>query len=648
MVHDYPGLRRSSLRHLALLPAGLRPPDVACKGCPITATDSFTALAEYERRLATFEASRREIQRRWSLVANARLVVFAGAGITTWLALRRSDTGWWIATLVLLVVAFALVVWHGRLRRRRDDLVAMETVNKLAIARFNLDWALVSPVGDTRDMMPHPYARDLDITGDASLVRRISTPVLPMGQETIQQWLLSPADPDIIRDRQAAIRELGARLDLRQQVEAAGRRRTGAFPDPESFLAWTDTDGWLVRRRFLRLVTVVSPVALVALAALFLTGLVTWPMWLIPLAINVIVYQTSGRQVANELDRIAPEREVVTGYADVFQAIGEDRPQAAMLGEIGSALGAAGGASQSMRSLVRIASFAIPRGSILWLPLQLAFLWDTHVLSALERWRRDAGGQPRTWFTRAGEWEALAALAVLAHDFPGWCYPEVDPGFDRVTATGLIHPLIEPGSAVANDVTVGPSGTFLLVTGSNMSGKSTLLRAIGINAALALAGGPVAARSLAMPVVDVWTCMRVEDSLARGVSLFMAELQRLKAVVDAASDAGARPVLYLLDEILQGTNTAERQVASRQVLDHLATTTSIGVVSSHDLDLVAGTSLQDRATCVHFAETFTRDGGQPEMTFDYRLRPGLATTTNALALMDLLGFSLRREDDHMT
>ncbi|MGI8486123.1 MAG: MutS-related protein, partial [Thermomicrobiales bacterium] len=231
-------------------------------------------------------------------------------------------------------------------------------------------------------------------------------------------------------------------------------------------------------------------------------------------------------------------------------------------------------------------------------------------------------------------------LSVLAHDHPTWTYPTVSPAEDRFAATGMAHPLIVANEAVANPVEVGPLGTLLFVTGSNMSGKSTLLRAVGVNAVLAQAGGPVCAAELRQPIVDIWTCMRVEDSLARGVSFFMAELQRLKAVVDAAKLATDRPVLYLLDEILQGTNTAERQIASRQVLQQLSRLQAIGAVSSHDLGLLEGDRLVEIAKCVHFAESFHRGPDGPDMTFDYTLRPGLATSTNALKLMELIGFEL--------
>jgi hypothetical protein len=532
------------------------------------------------------------------------------------------------------------VAWHARLRRERDRLARLVELNALALARLDLAWDRLPeppPAGITSD---HAYARDLDVVGATSLALRISTPVLLPGWATLHTWLLAPADPDTIVRRQEAIRELGPALDLRQGVEATGRQLAGEIPNPEPFLAWADEPPWLLHRPWLWMLAIASPVALVVLAALFYGGIITLPLWLAPIVVNVVLFQVAGKRVSDDVARAAPVQQAIAGYAEVFRLIGAHPARAPLLREIGEILGGEAGATGRMRHFARIGGFAIPRGSILWTPLQIALLWDVHVLHALERWRAHRGNHPRAWFARAGEWEALAALAVLAHDHPGWKFPAVDPARDRIDAKGLAHPLIHHGEAVANDVEVGPRGTFLFVTGSNMSGKSTLLRAIGLNAVLAQAGGPVAATSLAMPPLDPWTCMRVEDSLARGVSFFMAELQRLKTVVDAAIAGRERPVLYLLDEIMQGTNTAERQIASRQVLAQLTGCNAIGGVSSHDLTLIEGSGLEDRAVAVHFAETFTRGPDGPQMTFDYRLRPGIATTTNALALMELLGFDL--------
>jgi DNA mismatch repair ATPase MutS len=254
-----------------------------------------------------------------------------------------------------------------------------------------------------------------------------------------------------------------------------------------------------------------------------------------------------------------------------------------------------------------------------------------------------AGRHAREWLEALGEAEALSALAGLLHANPDWALPAIDPSADRVEAKEIGHPLIPGDKRVTNDVEVGPPSTFLLVTGSNMSGKSTLLRSIGVNVVLANAGGPVCAQALTLPPVALWTSMRIEDSLEMGVSYFMAELQRLKAVVEAAHTVragGERRLLYLLDEILQGTNTAERQIAARRIILHLVHEGAIGAVSTHDLNLAENPEVAEAARLVHFTETIHRGPEGLEMTFDYKLRPGIATSTNALKLMEIVGLDL--------
>ncbi len=241
-----------------------------------------------------------------------------------------------------------------------------------------------------------------------------------------------------------------------------------------------------------------------------------------------------------------------------------------------------------------------------YLPLQFLFLYDFHVLSLIEVWQRRYGKHARDWFEALGRFEALCSLATLVHDHPDWVFPEVAATADRFQAERLGHPLLPDDQRVTNDVEVGPAGSFLLVTGSNMSGKSTLLRAIGVNAVLAEAGAPVCAARLSMPPVMLATSMRVRDSLEYGVSFFMAELMRLKEIVDLARQSDQRQgrmLLYLLDEILLGTNSRERHIAVMRVMQFLLRHTAIGAISTHDLELADSEPLSGACRCVHFRET---------------------------------------------
>jgi DNA mismatch repair ATPase MutS len=296
------------------------------------------------------------------------------------------------------------------------------------------------------------------------------------------------------------------------------------------------------------------------------------------------------------------------------------------------------GGAAALHRLERALSLIEGRGSLVHGIANALALWDVHALVHLDRWRRRDGIDLRGQLEALGSVEALAALATLAYDNPTWVVPSLDATADRLTAASLAHPLLPAATRVANDVTVGPPGTLLLVTGSNMSGKSTLLRAIGLDMVLAQAGAPVCAGSLTAPVVELRTSIRLADSLERGVSLFMAELRRLKEIVDAARvEPRDRPLLYLLDEILHGTNSAERRIAARAVLGHLVHAGAIGAVTTHDLALAAEGVLATASVPVHFTERVTDGGGASAMSFDYRLHSGLATSTNALRLLALVG-----------
>ena len=360
--------------------------------------------------------------------------------------------------------------------------------------------------------------------------------------------------------------------------------------------------------------------------------------------VNLVVGATAGRRAHDTIAAVASDHRAIAAYAGQLDLLAETEFADPALRALPTGLGRGERAAPVMlRRLGRLAGMAIPPGSALYVPLQGALMWDVHVLTAMERWRREGGYEARRWLETLGEAEALASLASLRHDHPDWVFPTLALNTDALRAEHLGHPLLPDDARVRNDVAVGPPGTFLLVTGSNMSGKSTLLRAIGVNTVLAQAGGPVCAEGMVLPPVALWTSVRVQDSLERGVSFFMAELQRLKLVVDAATRArqtGGPPVLYLLDEILQGTNTAERSIAARRIITYLVEQGAIGAVSTHDLALADDPRLAPAAVSVHFTDTVGEGPDAPPMSFDYRLRPGVATTTNALRLMRLIGLEL--------
>lgn len=406
------------------------------------------------------------------------------------------------------------------------------------------------------------------------------------------------------------------------------------------FMAWAEADGWLSRRPWVLWAARALPVLTGTLLLLSTRGSLEGPWWLLSLGAAFAFGSRFRSHLHPPMEAASAGEERFGRYAGILNLLADLEATALPLRELQEAVrNGPVGADRELRRLGRLVGWADVRHSVLaHAPLQALLVWDVHALHRLERWKARSGAQVRRWMEALGEFEALAALAALKADNPDWCFPTfIDEGERTVSAEGLGHPLLPPGDCVRNDLRIGPPGTFLFVTGSNMSGKSTLLRAVGLNAVLARAGGPVCADAMELAPVRVQTSMRTADSLGEGVSQYMAELNRIKQVVDSARSGGGEPVFYLLDEPLQGTNEAERRVAVQTILGHLLEAGAIGAVATHDLHLDETDRLAAAADPVHLEGTVREGETGPLLAFDYLLKAGRATSTNALALLRAVG-----------
>ncbi len=599
----------------------------------------------YRERLAYFTSLRDRYNRRRYRWANLSVVAFLG-GLGLLLVAAFAGGGVWLAAGLLALALFAVAfVRQAQLDETHRRFVALCELSAEGEARLRRDWdqmTLRAAPTAPGDLHSAPTASDLDLLGHASLQHLLHTVTTPAGQRTLASWLLTPAPPAVIRERQVAVRELAPQLNLRDELSVFGKLSNMPPEGYQRFLAWAQGDTRLARGRWLTVWSFAAPVALVAFIAAQISGVIPYPLWLLVLVANVGVIQWRGKQVEAEIDHVAETRGAFLPYAGLFAFLRGQRFEAPLLRRSHEALSAVSGAADArLQTLGRIMRFGDMRLSVIGPALQIGLLWNVHTLRMLEGWRERTGSQAPEWFELLAAIEALAGLAALSFDNPDWAFPEVtDTPTGRLEARGLGHPLLPPDTCVRNDVAVGPPGTFLLVTGSNMSGKSTLLRAIGVNVTLAQAGAPVCASAMSLPPVALATSMRAQGSLEAGVSYFMAELRRLKQVVDelrAVALAGGRVPVFLLDEILSGTNTSERQIAARSVIRYLLDLGATGAVSTHDLTLAQAPDLTPMSQAVHFTERFTRDASGPAMSFDYILRPGIATSVNALKLMEIVG-----------
>ncbi len=549
---------------------------------------------------------------------------------------------WALWGMVLSLVAFVwLIIWHRRVRHRERKLGLLVEINRVALARLGRVWG---ELPDSRISSPgsdHPYALDLDVGGTASLFRLLTTPTLPVGSERLREWMLEPASPEEILRRQESVQELASEVDRLQEWEATGRSVEGQDPEViRAFLKWAEEDPWLPAHPWLLLGAWALPLLSAALAALQLWGPLPGPWWLFSVGASFALANRHRIRIHGLMDAASGGQERFSRYASLLTRLMEMEVEAELLVEAqGAVRSSPVGATQELRRLGRRMGWADIRFSgMAHVPLQALVAWDVHVLASLERWKRKSGPHVRGWLEALGQVEALAALATLKADHPEWSFPEVGKGegmFLRAKALG--HPLLSAKVCVAKDVVLGPPGSFLFVTGSNMSGKSTLLRAVGLNAVLAQAGGPVCAAEMTLPPLRVFTSMRTTDSLSEGVSQYMAELNRIKQVVEGARSRESGGVLFLLDEPLQGTNEAERRVAVQTIIGHLLEAEAIGAVATHDLQLDDTPELEKAAEAVHLEGQVREGDDGPLISFDYLLRLDRASSTNALALLRAVG-----------
>lgn len=574
-----------------------------------------------------------------------RLGVFLLAVVGVAAAVQGGPTtswSWWLAG-VGTGVFFVLVFWHALVSRRSEKSAARAAVHRRHAARVDLNWEALPWRPPPQDVEAPAYAHDLDLSGPESLFHRIDVTHTRQGARTLMRWLSAATDPDTRVARQEARSELSAAWELRQEMEASAEAAYGyARLDGAPLLEALRLPARIVSRPWLARALLLAPVIL-------LGGTAAWALGWLPFAAVAMwgVVQLSllffvQSHAVRALDLIAAKRGYAEAVRAMLVAIEGAVFHAPMLRELQARLRIGGTQpSHYLKRIDRIASLGELRhqGPFHFI-LNVSLLWDAHVLWALERLGDDLRSGFGDALVALGELEALASFATLAAVDPAARDPErLDQAAKAVEplllAEKVEHPLLGADERVGNDLRLDGRGHLLIVTGSNMAGKSTFLRAVGLNAVLAMAGAPVCAKRFAVSQARLCTSMRTIDSLQKGASYFYAELERIEALLAAVDES--LPVIFLLDELLRGTNAEAREVGARALLRYLLDRGATGVVATHDRSLTAlAEELPQQISNAHMTET-TVDG---EMRFDYRLRPGPAEGGNALALLRRIGLPL--------
>lgn len=589
-------------------------------------------LAEYQARLADRQKTVARCAKADRKFSQARGIVFLAGLALVAVVWQTGITPWLL--LLPLAVFVGLVIAHGR--AIRDFVLARRAVNyySTAIRRTNDRWADDGVTGERYLDPDHPYAADLDLFGRGSLFQLICQARTRLGENRIAGWLSGPASKEVIEERQQAIEELREHLDLRERLALLDAEVHDGL-DQRQLLNWANEPAQPIGRG--------RRIAAVFVSALMIAGIVAWmsgvriAIVIGPLLILMgftALFVKSIRRVARTMDAAASGLAIL---AQVLGVIEQGQFQTPRLKRLRAQLDTDGHPPsyeiarlhrmmENLRNCLQNQFFALI-GFVLCL--------EVHLVHAIEKWRERVGPHIADWLESVSEFEALSSLAGYAYEHPRDPFPKIVDDFPLIDGKQLGHPLLPQSACVRNDVRLDDELRLILVSGSNMSGKSTLLRTIGTNVVLALAGAPVRAEGFTLSPVQVGTAMRIQDSLQDGKSLFYSVVSRLKMVVDLSQ--GDRPLLFLLDEILQGTNSHDRRVGAEGVIRKLVDTGAVGLVTTHDLALTEIVpSLNGRAKNCHFEDQLVAG----KMTFDYTIRPGVVEKSNALELMRLLGLDV--------
>lgn len=592
---------------------------------------STTRAQALERHIRRIQRQIEQLEARRERYARFRpFIFFLGLALTYW-------TGWtslMLAALVMLAESIHYNLIGRRIRRHRLWL----SIKSAHLSRMALDWENIPEPPPSAHDKQHPFAVDLDIVGGRSLHRLMNRAVSRQGSQRLLDWLLNASPQrDQIESRRAMLRELIPLSRFRDKLLLQCLLVSNEHLDGDKLLRWLRVRPTNAQASYMFPAALALAVVNIVLFGGFLLGWLPG-YWVVSAAAYLLLYFANLPKCQERFDAVM----VLYDELDKFKAILRylerypyaNHPNLRQLCEpfwqetpLPSAL---------MRKVTWLTTaVGLRMNPLAGLLLNAAFPWDMATAWFIARYQAECARQFPRWVEAWIELEALVSLADFAYLHPEYVFPEMlaDAQTPAFQATALGHPLIPAERSVANDIQLAESGDIILLTGSNMAGKSTFLKTVGINLCLAYAGSVVNAATLQTRLFRIYSCIQIHDSIADGFSFFYAEVRRLKQILDAIHDGDALPVCFLIDEIFKGTNSRERLIGGRAYIQHLSTQRAVGMVATHDIELGQLAEQIGSLRNAHFRDEVA-DG---KMVFDYRLRPGVCPTTNALKIMSMNG-----------
>ncbi len=592
-------------------------------------------LAEYSENLAARLDTASKEERLHRRIGNAKLATIVIGIAIVWLAWDRARfSSYWVFAPVAIYTLLAIV--HERTLRARARAEAAANFYRRGIARIEDRWTGTGESGDRFRDPKHVYADDLDIFGRGCLFELLSTARLPMGENRLAEWLRQPSSPAEIRERHGSVTELREKTRMREDIAVLGNDLRVRL-NPESLIGWSES-GQVLSPDPVRLAAVVLSLCIIG-ALLYWASTGDYLPLLIGGLLASIVNAIFRRRIKAILGDFSANADGVLLFARLLTRIEAETFTDPRLQKLSSELRREGApASNAVRKLARLVFWIDARGSMIAAILEWLVLYSLQLAAAAEAWRRKYGRRMRACVEITADMEALLSIAAYSHEHPGDPFPEIVEAPERQAifeGQELGHPLIPAARCVPNSVALDAATRVLLVSGSNMSGKSTLLRAVGINAVLAFAGAPIRGKALRLTPLAVGTRIRTSDSLQEGLSNFYAEILRIRKVFELID--GQKPRLFLFDELLEGTNSHDRRIGAESLVRALINESAIGMVTTHDLALTEmAASIGSVVRNAHFQD-YIENG---EMRFDFKLRDGVVTKSNALELMRLVGLKV--------
>jgi hypothetical protein len=589
----------------------------------------------FETRRLHFEGLEIKFNRKSSLISQARIATFIMMLILVVYFANRGDVEAVLIALFLLGGAFVvLLTRHTRIQYLRDFYGVLKNINNDEIARLHLDLKKMDN-GEEFSDKNHAYSIDLDLFGKSSIFQLVSRAVTGFGRNQVSRLLLGRSSTQFILEQQEVVKELADKLDWRQEFQASALVHKVQSAGVDDLMLWVENElnikhigmySWLAM--------ILRILFLLAIAAVSF-GMITYQWLVIPLLINIFLLFKFGKTTVDIYEQTGKSFKILR----VYQAIIEKSETASFASRrwktlVGVFKSGGSRASGEIEKLGNSLSGFDARNGMMYHILNPILLLDLYWVFKIEKWKQKNSQHIRPWFNAVGEIEAIASFAGFAYANPDFTFPRIIDKPHHFEAVGLGHPLIKPEKRVSNDFLFTVEKQITLVTGSNMSGKSTFLRTVGVNMVLALAGAPVCAREMEASNMDLFTSMRTQDNLEENISSFYAELTRIRQLLELLDEN--KPVMFMLDEILKGTNSRDRHKGAVALTKQLCRKNASGFISTHDLELSFLEEQLDQVKNYSF-ESEIRDG---ELFFDYKIKKGVTESFNASLLMEKIGIEM--------